>query len=210
MTALEAAFTIHLVLTYGGLAAGLAISLPLALISLCNRGISRLVMGMTGVLQVIPSLALVAIVVPLFGIGILPSLVVIAVSTLLPLVRNTYIGLSSPPAEDLEAARGLGLSWWETVRYVRFPPGTPAFFSGLRFAAVIANGVAVITVFIGSGGLGSIIMEGLSRFYLPQVLLGTLPAILLALVNDTALGFLERRMTPVVYQGTPGKGASTR
>lgn len=200
MADLAAAIGVHLLLTYGGLAIGLAVGVPLGLGALVDRVLARLVFAFTGVAQVVPALALAALAVPVLGIGLVPSLAVVAVGTLLPIARNTYIGLASPPAAELEAARGIGLSWWETVRHLRAPSGTPAFFAGLRFAAIVANSVAVVTVFIGSGGLGAVMLEGLSRFYLAQVLAGTLPAVAVGLLNDRALAHLEDRFVPAAFR----------
>lgn len=200
MADLVSSFGVHLLLTYGGLCFGLGIAIILSLGCLASRPLSRVIMGLTGILQVIPTLALVAVIVSILGIGLLPSLIVVAVSTLLPLVRNTFIGLTSPPPAELEAAKGIGLSFWETLLSIRAPSGSPAFFSGLRFAAVIANSVAIVTVFIGSGGLGAIILEGLSRFYLIQIMEGTLPAIALALVNDFLLSRIEYWVVPEAYR----------
>lgn len=202
MADLVSSFGVHLLLTYGGLLAGLCLSFVLVFGCMASRALAAMVIGLTGVLQVIPSLALVALIVSFLGIGLVPSLIVVAVSTLLPLVRNTYTGLTSPREPELEAARGIGLSTRETFWSLRVPVASPAFFSGLRFAAVIANSVAIVTVFIGSGGLGAIILEGLSRFYLFQIAEGTLPAIALALVNDFALSRIEYRLVPEVYRAT--------
>ena len=157
----------------------------------------------------IPALALAALAVPVLGIGFGPALLVVAVSTLLPVARSTYVGLTSPAPAEIDAARGIGLSPLETVRYVRAPCAAPAFFSGLRLAAVIANSVAVITVFIGSGGLGAVVLEGLSRFYFVQVLMGALPAIAIALLNDRALAALEARLVPPAYRAGTGTDPGT-
>ena len=202
MADLVAAIEVHLLLAFAGLLLGLVIGLLLALVALTSRPLARGAYALTGITQVVPALALAALVVPILGIGFLPALVVVAVSTLLPIARTTYLGLMSPSAAELDAARGIGLTPLETLRFVRIPAGMPAFFSGFRLAAVIANSVAVMTVFIGSGGLGSVVLEGLSRFYFIQVFEGALPAIALALINDRILTHLESRLVPPAFRAS--------
>jgi len=135
--------------------------------------------------------------VPLVGIGFIPSIIVVFISTLLPIVRSTFAGIASVDQGLIDAANGIGLTWKETLIKVRIPLSWHAIFSGLKFFSIIANGVAVITVFIGSGGLGTIILRGLARFYIPEILTGIIPAIAIALIADYLLSRLEERVTPL-------------
>jgi osmoprotectant transport system permease protein len=203
MTSFIQAVLVHIALAYTGFAIAVAVGIPLAVLSLRSRYAAVFISTLTGIGQAVPIFALVALMVPLVGIGFWPSVLVIFISTLLPIVRNTYAGISAIDANLAEAARGIGLSWGETVQHVRIPLSLHAIFSGVKFSSIIANGVAVITVFIGSGGLGTIVLEGLARFYIPEILAGIIPAIIIALVADYALTRLEYAMTPPPLREEP-------
>ncbi|MCU0631352.1 MAG: ABC transporter permease [Methanolinea sp.] len=197
MTALPAAILVHITLAFSGLALAVAVGIPLAALSLRSRTAGAIISTLTAIGQAIPVFALVAFMVPLVGIGFAPSVLVIFISTLLPIVRNTYAGISSVDPDITDAAAGIGLRWSETLTKVRVPLSLHAIFSGVKFSSIIANGVAIVTVFIGSGGLGVIVLRGLARFYVPEILLGILPAIAITLLSDYCLSRLEDRLTPL-------------
>ena len=196
MTALSDAVIVHVFLAYCGFGMAVLAGIPLAVLSLRSRYAAILVSFITGIGQAIPIFALVAFMVPLVGIGFIPSILVVFISTLLPIVRSTFAGIASVDQGLIDAANGIGLTWKETLIKVRIPLSWHAIFSGLKFSSIIANGVAVITVFIGSGGLGTIILRGLARFYIPEILTGIIPAIAIALIADHLLSRLEERVTP--------------
>lgn len=196
MTTLADALLVHILLASGGFALAVAAGIPLAILSLRYRTAGAILSAVTAVGQAVPVFALVAFIVPVAGIGFFPSVMVIAVSTLLPVLRSTYAGISSIDPEIADAAEGIGLGFASTVLKVRIPLSWHAIFAGLRFSSIIANGVAIVTVFIGSGGLGVIVLRGLARFYPPEILAGILPAIAIALVADYCLSRLETRLTP--------------
>jgi osmoprotectant transport system permease protein len=197
MTALSDAVVVHVFLAYCGFGMAVLAGIPLAVLSLRSRYAAILVSSITGIGQAIPIFALVAFMVPLVGIGFIPSIIVVFISTLLPIVRSTFAGIASVHQGLIDAANGIGLTWKETLIKVRIPLSWHAIFSGLKFSSIIANGVAVITVFIGSGGLGTIILRGLARFYIPEILTGIIPAIAIALIADYLLSRLEERVTPL-------------
>ena len=202
MTTLADAIVVHLALAFSGLALAVAAGIPLAVLSLKSRAAGAIVSTMTAIGQAIPIFSLVAFMVPLVGIGFGPAVLVIFLSTLLPVVRNTYAGISSVDPDLADAATGIGLTWVESVKNVRIPLSLHAIFSGVKFSSIIANGVAIVTVFIGSGGLGVIVLRGLARFYIPKILLGILPAIAITLITDYCLSLLETRLTPVPLRKT--------
>lgn len=187
----------HIILAYGGWLISALLGIAGGVVAL-NRSWMRtgLLLG-TSLLQAVPAFTIVALVVPFLGIGSLPALVVVVVSTLLPVIRNTIIGLSSIDEVLLEVAHGSGMTPGEILRWVRFPLAIRPIFSGLRLASVVANAVAVMTVFIGSGGLGSIILEGLVRYHVPGILEGVIPAITIALSADYLLSRLEKHLDPM-------------
>jgi osmoprotectant transport system permease protein len=197
------AILVHLALAYSGFLLAVATGIPLAAISLRSRSAAIVIATLTGIGQAIPIFALVAFMVPLVGIGFWPSVLVIFITTLMPIVRSTYAGISSIEPDLVEAARGIGLTRHQTVLRIRIPLSLHAIFSGVKFSSIIANGVAVVTVFIGSGGLGTIVLEGLARFYMPEVVAGIMPAVFIALAANYALSRLEYLLTPLPLR--PGK-----
>ncbi|AIF69526.1 Osmoprotection protein (proW-1) [Palaeococcus pacificus DY20341] len=186
----------HLILTYSALFISIGVGIPLALISLRSRKIASFIIAFANLVQAIPSLAVVAIVVPLLGIGFTPAVFAIFLRALLPIVKNTYIGLSKVDESMIDAAKGLGLTEWQIIRHIRFPHAYPAMFAGIKFAAILANSIAILTAIIGSGGLGSLVFEGLASFNMDKILAGALPAIVLAILIDVSFTVIERKITP--------------
>ena len=119
---------------------------------------------------------------------------------LLPIIKNTYIGLFNVDPSLIESAKGIGLTEFQVIRYVRLPNAYPAIFAGIKFAAILANSIAVLTALIGGGGLGSMIFEGLTNFNTTKILAGTLPVIGIALFLDFSFSVLEHRLTPEYLQ----------
>ena len=140
--------------------------------------------------------AVVAVVVPLIGIGFISAVIAIMLRVLLPIIKNTYIGLFNVDPALIDSAKGIGLTEFQIIRNVRLPNAYPAIFAGIKFAAILANSIAVLTALIGGGGLGSMIFEGLTNFNTTKILAGTLPVIGIALFLDFFFSVLERRLTP--------------
>ncbi|MCP1661707.1 MAG: ABC transporter permease [Methanocalculus sp. MSAO_Arc1] len=186
----------HIILAYTALLASIVIGISLAVLSLFSRTMERVVLVLANLVQAVPTFAVVAIVVPLIGIGFWPAIIAIFLRALLPIVKNTLVGLTSTDPALIAAAEGIGLSKWEIIRYVRFKNAYPAIFAGVKFAAILANSVAILTAMIGSGGLGTLVFEGLAGVNMMKMLSGALPAIAIALFLDGSLSRLERRMVP--------------
>ena len=190
----------HLFLAYTALLAGILISIPLILFSLYNAKLASLIMRFSNLVQAVPSFAVVAVVVPLIGIGFTPAVIAIMLRVLLPLIKNTYIGLFNVDPSMVESAKGFGLTEFQVIRYVRLPNAYPAIFAGIKFAAILANSIAVLTALIGGGGLGSMIFEGLTNFNTTKILAGTLPVIAIALFLDFSFSRIEHWLTPEYLQ----------
>jgi ABC-type proline/glycine betaine transport systems, permease component len=186
----------HIVLAYTALFVSIALGIPLAILALYSRTLQKIVMTLANLMQAVPTLAVVAIVVPLIGIGFWPAIVAIILRALLPIIKNTWIGLSSVDPVLIASAEGIGLSEWDIIRYVRLPNAYPAIFAGVKFAAILANSVAILTAMIGSGGLGSLVFEGLAGVNMMKMLSGALPAIGIALFLDASFSWMERRLQP--------------
>ncbi|MDD3246859.1 MAG: ABC transporter permease [Methanosarcina sp.] len=190
----------HLFLAYTALLIGALVSIPLILLSLYNAKLASLIMRFSNLVQAVPSFAVVAVVVPLIGIGFTPAVIAIMLRVLLPLIKNTYIGLFNVDPSLIESAKGIGLTEFQVIRYVRLPNAYPAIFAGIKFAAILANSIAVLTALIGGGGLGSMIFEGLTNFNTTKILAGTLPVIAIALFLDFSFSKIEHWLTPVYLQ----------
>ena len=186
----------HLWLT--GIAVLLAsiVAVPAGVAIARRRRLRALVLSAVGVLQTIPSLALLAALVPLLGLGVSTAIVALFLYALLPIVRNTCTGVAGVAPELVDAARGMGMRPREVLWRVELPLATPTIMAGLRTAAVISVGVATLAAFVGAGGFGTPIVEGLYLNDVGLIFSGAIPAALLAIVVDLALGVVERRVTP--------------
>jgi osmoprotectant transport system permease protein len=178
------------------LAGALALALPLGLALERSRGLAESVIRSVGLLQTIPSIALLAFMIPLLGIGVVPALVALFLYSLYPILRNTYTGVRDAAPEAVGAAWALGMTPVQVLRYVRLPLAAPIIMAGIRTAAVIDVGTATLAAFIGAGGLGDPIAAGLALSDTRMILSGALPAALLALLVDAALGIGERIVSP--------------
>jgi osmoprotectant transport system permease protein len=186
----------HLWLVGVALAAAALFAIPLGLGLERARRASAFALGALGILQVIPSIALLAFMVPLLGIGIVPALVALWLYALYPIARGTYSGVRDADPAAVEAAEALGATPRQSLVMVRLPLAAPAIMAGVRTAAVITVGAATLAAFIGAGGLGEPIVEGLALADARMILSGALPAAVLALIIDFILARIERRVAP--------------
>ncbi|NMC59273.1 MAG: ABC transporter permease [Candidatus Methanofastidiosa archaeon] len=184
----------QLTLVFTSLFIDICIAFPLVILSVYYKRVSYLVLTIVNMAQAIPSFALVAIIVPLAGIGFMPGIIAIVLGSILPIIKNMYIGLAKTDPTLIDSGKGMGLTDIQIVRYIRLPLAYPAIFAGLKFSAIIANGIAVLTAIIGSGGLGRIIFEGLASFNISKTLSGAIPAILIALSLDLLFSFAEKKL----------------
>lgn len=186
----------HLFLVAVAMLATILVALPLGVVAARSAWLGAALLGVAGVLQTIPSLALLVFLIPLLGIGEAPALVALFLYGLLPVMRNTALGLHSiPPGLD-ESARALGLSPWARLRRVELPLASPAIVAGLKTATTLAVGTATLGALIGAGGYGQPILEGLRRDELSRTLEGAVPAALLALAVQAVFAGLERWVVP--------------
>lgn len=186
----------HVELTAIAVLFTIILGLPLGLWAAVRPRAGRVIMKVVGTLQTIPSLALLALMIPLFGIGMLPALVALILYGLLPVVANTVAGLRQIPADVLDAARGIGLSTRQSMAWVQLPLALPFILAGIRTSAVIAVGTATIAAFIGAGGLGDFIITGLTLNDPRTILLGAIPAALLAIVVEELIYRVEVAVRP--------------
>jgi len=189
----------HVMLVAVSIGIATAISVPLGVVLTRRPAWSRLVLGVAGVLQTIPSLALFGFLIPapwIGGIGVRTALVALTLYALLPVLRNTVTGITGVDPAIREAGRGMGMTDWELLSRVELPLAAPVIIAGIRVATVIGIGVATIAAAIGAGGLGVFIFRGVAMVDNRTILAGALPAAGLAVFADLALGALERRVRP--------------
>jgi osmoprotectant transport system permease protein len=189
------------------LLAAVLVAVPLGLfLERVRRGAEWVVAGL-GVLQTIPSIALLAFMIPLFGVGVWPALVALWLYALYPIARNTYTGVRSADPEAVEACEAMGATALQRLLWVRLPLAAPIVVAGVRTAAVITVGAATLAAFIGAGGLGEPIVTGLALADSRLILSGALPAAILALVVDGVLSMVERAVRPAhLRQRKPEQG----
>ncbi|HMC81352.1 MAG TPA: ABC transporter permease, partial [Acidimicrobiia bacterium] len=156
--------------------------------------LAALALGTAGVIFTIPSLALFALLVAPLGLGTPPAVAALALYSVLPVLRNTVVGLAEVPADAVEAARGMGMTERQALWRVRFPLALPVVVGGVRVAAVTAVGVATVAALVAAGGLGDSIFAGLRANDSTEVLAATLLIAGLALAVDGALALIERRL----------------
>ena len=184
----------HLLLVGISLAAAILIALPLGLALERTPRAAEPVIRAVGAVQTIPGIALLAFMIPLLGIGVVPALVALMLYSIFPILRNTYTGIRDADPNAVNAARALGMTPAQLLRYVRLPLAAPVIMAGIRTAAVINVGTETLAAFIGAGGLGDPIVTGLALSDTSLILSGALPAAVLALLVDLGLGRVERRL----------------
>jgi osmoprotectant transport system permease protein len=172
----------HLKLVALSLLLAILVGIPLGILAARTPFLGSSILSVSGLLQTIPSLALLAALIPLLGIGVLPALVALFLYSLLPIVRNTYVGLTTIPAPLAEAAEAIGLSSRAKLFRVRLPMASPAIMAGIKTSAVINVGTATLAALIGAGGLGEPILSGIQLRQTSLILQGAIPAAVLALL----------------------------
>ncbi len=187
----------HMILVGAGMSIAIGIGVPLGIVVTRHRTLGRLALGATNIVQTVPSLALFGFLIPvpiIGGIGARTAIVALALYALLPIVRNTHVGLAGVDASVIEAARGMGMTKGQILRQVQMPLALGVIVAGIRVAAVTCVGIATIAAAIGAGGLGTYIFRGLSMVNYQVILAGAIPVALLALLADGLLGWAERRL----------------
>ncbi|GEO69541.1 ABC transporter permease [Levilactobacillus acidifarinae] len=186
----------HLYISAFALALGVIVAVPLGiLLTRMKRG-ANLVITLAGVLQTIPAMALLAMMIPIFGIGSTPAIVALFIYSLLPILRNTYLGMQGVSPTVRDAAKGMGMTWWQSMLQAEIPLAAPVIMSGIRLSATYVIAWATLASYIGAGGLGDFIFNGLNLYRSDLILGGSIPVILLALLVDYLLGKVEFAVTP--------------
>ncbi len=184
----------HIAMVASGLGLALLVGVPLGIVCARRERLGRWIIGTANVIQVFPSLALLALLMIAFGLGFKTVVVGLFLYSLLPIIRNTSVGLKQVDKGVVEAGRGIGMSSMQLLWKVQFPLSLPFLLAGIRVAAVIAIGVATIAPLIGGGGLGKEIYAGINLRNDIRIFAGAVPAALLAMIADAMLGRWEKKV----------------
>ncbi len=186
----------HLGMVAVALLLAVLIGIPLGILLTRRQSLRQWVLGAANVIQTVPSLALFGflIPVPLLGVGPRTAIVALTLYALLPIIRNTYVGIAQVEPAVIEAARGMGMTGGQILWLIEVPLSLPVILAGIRVATVIAIGTATIAAAIGAGGLGEYIYRGVAGPKNYLLLAGALPAALMAVVADAGLGWAEHRL----------------
>ncbi|MGE7694067.1 osmoprotectant update ABC transporter permease/substrate-binding subunit OpuFB [Lysinibacillus sp. NPDC094177] len=181
----------HIQISFIALFFAVVIAIPLGIYLTNKKKIAESIIGISAVLQTIPSLALLGLLIPLFGIGKVPAIIALVVYALLPILRNTFTGINEVDPSLKEAAMAMGMNTRKRLVKVELPLAMPVIMAGIRTAMVLIVGTATLAALIGAGGLGDIILLGIDRNNTALIILGAVPAAILALVFDFLLKRLE-------------------
>jgi osmoprotectant transport system permease protein len=172
----------------------IGIGIPLGIIATRSRLLQPLILGSIALIYTVPTLAMFGLMIPFFGLGMVPAVIAVTLYSLLPVVQNTYTGIINVPPAAREAAKGLGMSSAQILLRVELPLSLVVLSGGIRLAVVNAVGIGTLASLIGAGGLGDLIFRGISTVSPTVVLAGSIPVVLMALVADLGLKQLEKTM----------------
>ena len=182
----------HVIIAATSLAIAFAISLVVGILAARSDRVFRWSISLSGFLYTIPTLAFLALLIPVVGLGRTNAIICMVAFSLMILIRNIATGIREVPPEVVDAARGMGMSRTEILTRVELPLAAPVIVAGLRIAAVTVISVAVVAAYVNAGGLGTLIFNGISNDHAPKIWTGALTACVLAVATDLSLARLER------------------
>jgi osmoprotectant transport system permease protein len=184
----------HVVIAFTSLAIAFAVSLAVGIFAARHDRVFRWSIAVSGVLYTIPTLAFLALLIPIVGLGKTNAIICMVAFSLMILIRNVATGIREVPADVVEAARGMGMSAGQVLARIELPLALPVIVAGLRIATVTVISVAVVAAYVNAGGLGTLIFAGISNDHAPKIWTGALTACALAVAADAGLARLERRV----------------
>ncbi|WP_347300749.1 ABC transporter permease [Dolosigranulum savutiense] len=188
----------HLYISAISVSLGVLFAVPIGIwLTRINDKVANVVIGFVSILQSLPSLALLTLMIPLIGVGQLPAIVALFIYSLMPIMRNTYAGIQSVDNSMVDAAKGMGMTPMQLLQKVELPQAAPIIMAGIRLSTTYVIAWTTLASFIGAGGLGDFIFNGLN-LYIPELIIGgTIPVTMIALLADFLLGRLEQKLTPI-------------
>jgi osmoprotectant transport system permease protein len=192
----------HIELVVISVLLGIVISIPLGIFLSRHRRMAGPVLAVAGTIQTIPGLVMLGFTLILFGIGMRPALVALSLYAILPILRNTYTGITEVEARYIDAGRGIGMTNMQILAKVELPLALPSIISGIRISTVYIVSWATLAGLIGAGGLGDLIWTGLSNYNSRYILAGAIPSAILAFLFSGLIGLLQKALTPRGIRGT--------
>lgn len=186
----------HIQLTFLAVGFAILIGVPLGILISRYRKSAGIVIGIANVIQAVPSLAMLGFLIPVVGIAEKPAIIMVMLYSLLPIVKNCYTGLININSDLLEAAKGMGMTKRQVLFKVQIPLAMPVIMAGIRISAVTAVGLMTIAAYVGAGGFGKLVYEGIQGLHYEKIFAGALPACILALLFDFLIGLLEKVTVP--------------
>ncbi|MFW5446291.1 ABC transporter permease [Aerococcus urinaeequi] len=186
----------HIYMSLISLGLGVIVAVPLGILLSQVPKVANVVISIVSVLQTIPTLALLALMIPFLGVGKVPAIFALFIYSLLPILRNTYLGMSNVNPDLLDAAKGMGLKRMQIIRQVQLPLAVPVIMAGIRLSTVYVIAWTTLASYIGGGGLGDMIFNGLNLFRPDLILGGTIPVTILAVIVDLVMARIEDWVTP--------------
>lgn len=188
----------HLYISAISVSLGVLFAVPIGIwLTRINDRVADLVISFVSILQSLPSLALLTLMIPLIGVGQLPAIVALFIYSLMPIMRNTYTGIQSVDEGMVDAAKGMGMTTIQLLQKVELPQAAPIIMAGIRLSTTYVIAWTTLASFIGAGGLGDFIFNGLN-LYIPELIIGgTIPVTVIALLADFLLSRLEQKVTPI-------------
>lgn len=186
----------HIYMSLISLGLGVIVAVPLGILLSQVPKVANIVISIVSVLQTIPTLALLALMIPFLGVGKVPAIFALFIYSLLPILRNTYLGMSNVNPDLLDAAKGMGLKRMQIIRQVQLPLAVPVIMAGIRLSTVYVIAWTTLASYIGGGGLGDMIFNGLNLFRPDLILGGTIPVTILAVIVDLVMARIEDWVTP--------------
>ncbi|ELK43609.1 amino acid ABC transporter permease [Brevibacillus agri] len=183
----------HLFMSISAIVIAIALGLPLAILMTKNRTLAVAIQTTINIIQTIPSISMLLIIMIFLGLGYDTAIVALALYSMLPIIANTYAGLTGVDKNMIEAGTGMGMTSGQLLRMVMIPLAMPIILAGVRVAAVVAIGAATMATFVGAGGLGEMILRGISTTDDQKILAGAIPAALLVILVDLLLGLVEKK-----------------
>lgn len=183
----------HLFMSVCAILIAIFLGIPLAILMTRNRTLALAIQTAINVIQTIPSISLLLVIMIFFGLGYKTAITALALYSLLPIIQNTYAGLENVDKNMIEAGTGMGMTPAQLLFMVKIPLAMPIILAGIRVSSVVAIGAATIATFVGAGGLGEMILRGISTTDDQKILAGAIPAALLVIIVDLLLGMVEKK-----------------
>ena len=185
----------HVAIALTALVIAMAIALPIGIAAARSDRVYAIAIGVSGVLYTIPTLAFLALLIPLVGLGRTNAIIAMVAFSLVVLIRNVATGIRGVSSDVVDAARGMGMDARRVLLRIELPLAAPVIVAGLRVAAVTVISVTVVAAYVNAGGLGTLIFNGIASDHAPKIWSGALTACVLAIVVDGALAWIEHRLS---------------